>query len=138
MAQEPRTTYQVKHITISIDLPAGKVYAFAADPINLPRWASGLSTAITHDGDAWRAESPMGTVTVAFSPQNNFGILDHHVTLPNGVTVYNPMRVIANGSGSEVVFTLYQLPGTSKAQFLTDASMVKKDLETLKRILENS
>ena len=34
-----------------------------------------------------------------------FGVLDHEVTLPSGVTVLNPLRVVPDGDGCEVVFT---------------------------------
>jgi len=57
------------------------------------------------------AESPMGPVVIAFVPSNDHGVLDHDVTLPSGETVHNPMRVIAAGGGSEVVFTLRRAPG---------------------------
>jgi len=46
------------------------------------------------------------------------------------------MRVVANGEGSEVMFTLFQLPGMSGEQFIQDASMVEADLLTLKTVLE--
>jgi len=68
--------------------------------------------------------------------QNAFGVLDHDVTLPSGVTIHNPMRVMANREGSEVVFSLFHLPGVSDAKFADDATWVMKDLDTLKRVLE--
>ena len=34
---------------------------------------------------------------------NDFGVLDHHVTLSTGEEVFVPMRVIPNGSRSEVI-----------------------------------
>jgi hypothetical protein len=46
------------------------------------------------------------------------------------------MRVMANGDGSEVVFSLFHLPGVSDAKFADDATWVMKDLEALKRVLE--
>jgi hypothetical protein len=46
------------------------------------------------------------------------------------------MRVMANGKGSEVVFSLFHLPGVSDARFADDATWVMKDLEALKRVLE--
>ena len=64
--------------------------------------------------------------------------MDHDVTLPNGVTVYNPLRAIKNGKGSEVIFTLYRQPEMSEEEFQRDASMVQKDLEKLKEILESA
>jgi hypothetical protein len=53
----------------------------------------------------WIAESPMGKVKVKFVEKNKFGVLDHDVTLPSGVKVYNPMRVFPNNDGSELIFT---------------------------------
>ena len=63
-------------------------------------------------------------------------VLDHVVTLPEGQLVLNPMRVVCNGEGSEVMFTLFQLGGMSDGQFAKDAKMVEADLQTLKAVLE--
>lgn len=46
------------------------------------------------------------------------------------------MRVVANGSGSEVIFTLFRQPGMSDEQVTEDAAWVERDLGTLKNILE--
>jgi hypothetical protein len=63
--------------------------------------------------------------------------LDHIVTLPTGIKVYNPMRVFPNNNGSELVFTLYQLADMTEEQFIEDANLVEKDLKKLKDLLEN-
>jgi len=55
----------------------------------------------------------MGRVKVKFAAHNQFGVLDHDVTLPSGVKVYNPMCVFPNNDGSELVFTLYRRPEMS-------------------------
>ncbi|MNT73643.1 hypothetical protein D3C72_2123730 [compost metagenome] len=78
----------------------------------------------------------MGKVKVKFTPQNNFGVIDHEVTLPSGEVVHNPLRVLKNGKGSEVVFTLYRRPEVSDQEFEADAKAVTKDLETLKNIFK--
>lgn len=80
----------------------------------------------------------MGRVVVVFTPRNEFGVLDHDVTLPSGQTVHNPMRVIADGPGCEVVFTLRRQPGTSDEEFRRDAEAVSADLTGLKRLMERS
>jgi hypothetical protein len=67
---------------------------------------------------------------------NEFGILDHVVTLPDGQSNLNSMRVVANGEGSEVMFTLFQLPEMSDEQFVKDAGMVEADLQMLKTVME--
>ena len=130
-------TFSSKHISISIERSADQVYAFASDPENLPKWAAGLSGSIEKvDGD-WIAESPMGKVRVAFADRNAFGILDHDVTLPSGVTIRNPFRVLPNDDGSELIFTLYRRPGVSVEDFAEDGRLVYRDLEKLKGLLES-
>lgn len=46
------------------------------------------------------------------------------------------MRVVPNGKGAEVVFTLFHLPNMSDQKFQKDAALVDRDLKTLKRLLE--
>jgi hypothetical protein len=58
------------------------------------------------------------------------------VTLPDGETVTNPLRVLSEGSGSEVVFTLRRQPGMTDEAFEADATAVRTDLEALKQLLE--
>ena len=128
---------RVKHISVSIDRAVDEVYAFLADPGNFERWASGLGTGLTPiEGQFWRADGPEGPVTVRFSALNPLGVVDHEVTTPAGMRILNPLRVIANGSGSEVVFTLFQRPGVSDEAFDADARWVTRDLQSLKRLLE--
>lgn len=129
--------HEVRHISISIARPPAEVYAFARDPRNLPRWAAGLARSeVRRDGDEWVAEAPFGKVRIRFVEENEFGVLDHDVTLESGVTVHNPMRVVPNGEGSEFIFTLIRQPGMSEEQFAEDREAVEKDLRTLKVLLE--
>ena len=126
-----------KHLSILIDRPSTAVYEYAAEPANLPQWAAGLASATVEQVDGqWVADSPMGRVTVAFAARNDFGVLDHVVTLPSGESVYNPLRVIPYGDASEVVFTLRQRPGMTSEEFAQDADAVRADLVSLKGALE--
>lgn len=129
-------SFQSRHISISINRSVGDVYTFVSDPLNLPKWAAGLSGSIKKEGSDWIADSPMGKVKVKFAETNVFGVLDHDVTLPSGVKVYNPMRVVANDNGSEVIFTLFRVAGMSEQNFDDDAQWVEQDLKKLKQILE--
>jgi hypothetical protein len=128
--------YEVKNVTVSIHRAPRDVYAFVTDGENIPRWAAGLGKKITRAGDAWVAEGPLGSVEVRFTSPNELGVADHDVTLSTGATVRNPIRVLPNGAGSSVVFTLLRLPGVSAQQFAEDAKAVEKDLSTLKELLE--
>ena len=129
-------TFPARHISVSINRSPAHVYDFVFNPENLPLWAAGLSGSIQKEGDDWIADSPMGRVKVKFAEKNTFGILDHVVTLPSGTDVFNPMRVLPNNDGSEVVFTVYQLPEVDEQRLLEDVRMVEHDLQTLKKILE--
>lgn len=126
-------TWESRHIGTRIDRSVDEVYGYAANPANLPDWAPGLCTSVEQVDGAWVAESGMGRVVLAFAPRNSFGVLDHHVTLPTGETVYNPMRVIPDGDGCEVVFTLRRGPTTSDEEYERDAAAVLADLTSLKR-----
>ena len=114
-----------------------EVYDFAADPLNLPTWAAGLAgSKVERDGQEWFTESPMGRVTLKFAPRNDFGVLDHDVTLLSGQIVYNPLRVISDGDACEVVFTLRRRPEMTDADFERDADAVAQDLATLKSVVQ--
>jgi hypothetical protein len=131
-------TLQSEHLSEWIDRPADQVYDYASDPANLPRWAPGLGSSVEKVGERWFVETPMGRVGFAFVERNEYGVLDHDVTLPSGEIVYNPMRVIRDGDGSEVVFTLRRLPNMSDDEFARDAEAVGADLTRLKRLLEST
>jgi len=131
-------TYPARHISLAIERDPGEVAAFAGDPANLPLWAAGLSAGIRLEGGRWITDSPMGVVEVAFCGPVDLGILDHDVTLPDGAVVHNPMRVLRNAEGSEVVFTLYRLPGVAEEEFERDAALVEADLKRLRALLESS
>lgn len=123
-------------ITCSIERPPEVVYDFASNPENLPRWVRSFCLSVRKSGDEWQMETPTGWVGIRFVPANDFGVLDHVVSLPDGQSILNPMRVVANAKGSEVLFTLFQLPGMPGEQFAKDAAMVEADLRTLKSVLE--
>lgn len=129
---------EARHLSIYIDRAPGDVYAFAADPRNLPRWAAGLArSCVQPAGEWWIVDAPFGTARVHFAPPNPFGVMDHDVVLADGTRVHNPMRVVPNGAGSEFIFTLLRAPATTDEQFAADACAVERDLRALKTCLES-
>jgi hypothetical protein len=131
--------FESAHVSTSIDRPAADVYAYASDPRNLSSWAAGLAHRPVEliDG-AWVAESPMGRVKIRFAPSNSYGILDHDVTLPSGETVTNPVRVLPNGDGCDVIFTVHRRRGVTAEAFAADTDAVAADLAALRELLQRT
>jgi carbon monoxide dehydrogenase subunit G len=125
-------------ISVRVDRPIDEAYAFLSQPENFPKWASGLCTSVEQVGGEWIAQTPTGPMKVRFAPPNGFGVLDHAVIPDDGVEIHVPMRILPSGSGSEVALTLYRQPGMTDEQFDEDAAWVKKDLETMKRVLQDA
>jgi hypothetical protein len=125
-----------KELRIAINRAAAEAYAFLSVPENFPKWASGLAGSLRKVGDEWIAETPQGLAKVRFSEHNTRGVLDHAVTLPQGTTVYVPLRVVPAQTGCELVLTLFRQPDMSDEKFAADAQWVMRDLNTAKRILE--
>jgi hypothetical protein len=130
------TTQEVRHVSVSIDRAPADVYAFASNPQNLPLWATGLAKAMRHVDDEWIADGPAGPVKLRFAPRNDLGVLDHEVVPTSGAPILVPMRVIPNGDGGEVVLTVFRTQAASDDEFTRDVAWVRRDLETLKRLLE--
>jgi Polyketide cyclase / dehydrase and lipid transport len=125
-----------RFVSECIDRPAADVYEYASDPANLPEWAPGLGSSVEHVGGQWFVETSDGRVGVAFADRNDYGVLDHDVTLPSGDVISNPMRVVPDDDGCEVVFHLRRLADMSDEDFDRDAGLVQADLTRLKHVLE--
>jgi len=130
-------TSEARIIHTGIDRDWREVYDFACQPANMGRWAAGLAAGLRQEGEDWiGVGGPLGDIRIRFAPPNPFGVIDHDVTLPNGLVVHNALRVVRNGHGAEVMFTLIRQPGIDDAAFAADAAAVAQDLATLKSLLE--
>jgi hypothetical protein len=130
-------THNAKTLTISIDRPPADVYAFVSDVANFPKWATSFVKSARKTADGWVVETTEGPMGFEYAPKNEFGVLDHVVRPAPHVAVHVPMRVVPNGGGSEVIFTLVQFPGMPAEKFERDIGMVTRDLATLKHLLES-
>jgi len=127
---------EVRTISVSIRREWRAVYDFVRRPENFARWASGAATSLRREGGEWVADGPDGRTVLRFAGTNQFGVLDHWVTLASGAELHMPVRVVPNGSGCEVMFTLFRQPGMTDEIFARDAAWVTKDLTALKALLE--
>lgn len=128
--------FETRIISISIVRRPQEVSDFVSNPANLPRWASGIGTSIKNVDGKWIADTQNGPIEIRFAPRNDLGVLDHYVTVAPGVVVYAPMRVVPNGSGSELTFTLFRQPDMTDRKFQEDADWVLRDFARLKALLE--
>ncbi|MCB4767430.1 SRPBCC family protein [Ancylobacter sp. Lp-2] len=125
------------HIGIGIARRYEEVRGFLSEPANFALWAEGLGAGMVPLGGAdWRVETPLGPMRVRFTPPNEYGVLDHTLIPEQGAPMRNPMRVVANGDGCEVIFTLFRREEMSEAAFAADADWVRRDLDRLKALME--
>jgi hypothetical protein len=112
------------------------VIGFLVDVHNWKTWAPWIRSVSRSSAGDWTLDTDAGPMKVHFVEQNALGVLDHEVTLAAGVRTLNSMRVLANGSGSELVMVLFQLPETSTEQFERDLQAVRDDLARIKSVAE--
>jgi len=139
MVDPPRAPIQVQRsevIHLSILAPPRDVIAFLVDVHNWVTWAPWIRSITRSSARGWRFETDAGPMNVRFVEQNALGVLDHEVTLQSGVSVTNAMRVLANGSGSELLMVLFQSPDASADQFERDLEAVRDDLARIKTLCE--
>jgi len=131
--------HPARSLSVSIERDWHEVYDFVSIPQNFPRWAAGLGKRFEQRGKEWIAEDPDGRqIRIRFSESNTYGVLDHTVIDSNGGETHNALRVVPNGSGAEMMFTLLHKPHMSEEEFSADAAAIKRDLETLRSLLESS
>jgi hypothetical protein len=134
LIDKPRA--EMRKLAVVIERPAAQAYEFLSAPENFPKWATGLAGSLRKIDDDWIADTPEGRAVVRFSERNAYGVLDHCVTLPRGVTIYVPLRVVPKGECCELVLTLFRQVGMSDERFAADAQWVMRDLDAAKRLLE--
>lgn len=127
---------EARTVSISIARPADDVYDYLVQPAKIPEWSEFI-TKIRRDGEQWIATTKTGKQsTMIFAPTNSRRVLDHDVIVSPTLTVHVPIRVLPNGEGSEVIFTIFRLAGMDDAAFAKDIAMVETDLRGMKRVLE--
>jgi hypothetical protein len=123
--------------TQSVSLPGRPedVFAFLADPENLPRWAVGFCRSIRRDGvERWIVETPGGDVPVRYVTNAALGTIDFHMTIASSSDAVAYSRVIANGEHAEYVFTQFQGAGMPDAVFDGQVSALAEELHVLQAI----
>jgi carbon monoxide dehydrogenase subunit G len=125
---------------VGIEAPPAAVLAVVADPTNLPRFAPGFARSVQRDGDGqgWIVDSAPGRLQLRTAVDADRGTVDLHLTAPDGSESTVFLRVLPNGSGTELTFTLL-LPGSaSDAAVAEQGGVVAEELELLRQLCEAS
>ena len=124
--------------SVDIQAPLGRVFDFLANPLNWPQYAVVNLRTVSPGQDGWcNAVTAFGEGQIKVSPVEEWGILDHVWQDPQATwKVYS--RVVPNGGGTTVMFTLFQPAIMDDAQF--DHAMSQMDIEMaeLKMIMERA
>jgi hypothetical protein len=122
--------------SVAIDAPPAHVFAFLADPANLPRWAVGFCHSIRPDEPGlWVVKTAQGDVLMRYVVDEAAGTIDFHISPAPGVEVVAYSRVLPNGEGSEYVFTQFQHPGMSDDVFDGQVRALVEELQVLRGVI---
>ncbi len=125
-------------LTVTIDAPFAQVAHDLADPLNHPEWAQEFfaSKAEALTGDTVRAAVPAmgGEVKFRIDADEERGIFDLYLA-PLEAPGYGPplpVRLIPNGGGVDVLWTLARLSGVSDDAWRQGLASMQRELEQLR------
>ena len=125
--------------SITIAAAPGDVFAFVADPENLPKWAIGFCKEVRDDDGTWIVTTGSGDeVAVRMIVNSEFGVVDSIMSPVPGVEVPGSARVVSNEDGSEYVFTMFQPPAMPDDIFEQQIAELGRELIVLKAHLETA
>lgn len=137
------STQETATVTMTIDAPPETVSADLADPSSHLEWATEFFSGTAQDqGDGtWQMNVPRmgGPVLMRIGGDTRQGIIDMYlapVGAPFGPPI--PVRVIPNGGGSDVLFTLARMPNQSDQEWSEGLQSMKRELTNLKARHESS
>ena len=122
--------------SITIQAHPASVLAILAEPAALPRWAIGFAKSVAKTEHGWEVElASGGRVPIRYVVDHELGVVDFHMEPASGVETVAHARVLANGAGSEVVFTQFQ-GDQPEGVFDAQAQAVRHELIVLKALAE--
>jgi hypothetical protein len=131
------STLETTTIATTIDAPFKDVTADLADPTTHPLWATEFFSApATEVGDGiFRTEAPRlgGPTRIRVEADQETGVIDLYLA-PEGAEFGPPLpiRVVANGDGVDVLFTLARFPGVSDEDWSAGLDSMRRELEQLR------
>ncbi|HEV2814247.1 MAG TPA: hypothetical protein VGW10_13415 [Solirubrobacteraceae bacterium] len=135
------TTTTTETLTVTIDAPPERVTADLADPAAHPEWATEFFAGKAEplgDTEA-RVRIPMigGDARLRVEADVPRGIVDLYLApadAPYGPAL--PVRVVPNGEGADVLWTLARQPGMPDEAWDAALASMRRELDVLRRRLE--
>jgi hypothetical protein len=118
--------------TMTVHADPDTLFAFLAEPRNLPKWAVGFCRDIRRDGDAWVVATGQGEVTLRVEADPSARTVDFRMSPAPGVEVLAASRVVPNGAEAEYVFTQFQPDGMPDQAFAANVRALSEELLVLK------
>jgi hypothetical protein len=131
---------EARVVSLSVTRPLKEVYDFLAEPGNFASWAFVDNAMMEPIGpDEWSVETSVGRRFMKFQPRNRHGILSYEAraSLEDPPHLI-PMRVLANSTGTEIIYVFIRRPDAADEAFTSLVEWVTSDLLALKSILEAS
>ena len=133
----PSSTFRPDTQSVTIEVAPSHVFAFLAEPENLPLWAVGFCRSIRQDtgADRWIVTTTQGDVPIRFAALEAAGTIDFYFTPVPGAELAAFSRVVPNGDGSEYIFTQFQSSGMPDEVFEAQVRALTGELRVLQGLL---
>jgi hypothetical protein len=115
----------------AIPAPPERVHAYMADPNHVPDWAPGFASAIRPEGEHWIATTAGGEAEIVVVADRAAGTVDILSAADRSRGAF--ARVIPNGSGCEVLFTLLFAPDTPAEAIEGQMRVVDDELDAIRQ-----
>lgn len=90
--------------SITIEAAPEHVFAFVADPANLPKWAIGFCKQIRQEDGSWIVTTERGDeIAIRIVTSAELGVVDSYMSPAPSVEIPPAIRVVPNGDGAEHV-----------------------------------
>jgi hypothetical protein len=122
----------------AIARPLDEVCDFLLEPSNYGKWAFVHDAAMRHlHGRDWAVETTVGPRIVRFAAPNAFGVFDLGLMrAEDGLVHPAGVWAIANGAGTELIYTNFRWPGMSDLEWESAKSWITADYLALQSLLE--
>jgi hypothetical protein len=118
--------------TVTVHADPDALFAFLAEPRNLPKWAVGFCRDVRPEGHDWVVVTGHGEVRLRVEADPGTRTVDFRMSPAPGVDLLAASRVVPNGAGAEYVFTQFQPDGMPDEAFAANVRALQEELLVLK------